>query len=134
LGKYIAPQPIENSIRGIPLVEQVIVIGSERKYPSALIVPNFEALRTYAASLQLGIKEKTELVKHPRVIEFYKKKVDEVTRQLAAHEKIKKIALLDEEFTVEGGELTPTLKVRRKFVEEKHQQLIASLYPRVDVE
>ena len=134
LGKYIAPQPIENSIRGIPLVEQVIVIGSERKYPSALIVPNFEGLRTYAASLQLGIKEKTELVKHPRIIEFYKKKVDEVTRDLAAHEKIKKIALLDDEFTVEGGELTPTLKVRRRFVEEKHQQVIASLYPKGDVE
>jgi long-chain acyl-CoA synthetase len=134
LGKYIAPQPIENSIRGIPLVEQVIVIGSERKYPSALIVPNFEALRTYAASLQLGIKEKTELVRHPRIIEFYKKKVDEVTRELATHERIKKIALIDEEFTVEGGELTPTLKVRRKFVEEKHQQLIDSLYPRVEVE
>jgi long-chain acyl-CoA synthetase len=61
LGKYIAPQPIENSIRGIPLVEQVIVIGSERKYPAALIVPNFEALRSYAASLQLGTKDRAEL-------------------------------------------------------------------------
>jgi len=112
----------------------VIVIGSERKYPAALIVPNFEALRSYAASLQLGTKDRAELVRHPRIIDFYKKKVDEVTRELGAHEKIKKIALLDEEFTVEGGELTPTLKVRRKFVEDKHQQLIDSLYPKVEVE
>lgn len=134
LGKYIAPQPIENSIRGIPLVEQVIVIGSERKYPAALIVPNFDALRTYADSLQLGIKDRAELVRHPRIIEFYKKKVDEVTRELGPYEKIKKIALLDEEFTVEGGELTPTLKVRRKFVEEKHQELIDALYPRREVD
>lgn len=134
LGKYIAPQPIENSIRGIPLVEQVIVIGSERKYPSALIVPNFEALRAYADSLQLGIKDRSDLVRHPRIVEFYKKKVDEVTRDLGPHEKIKKVALLNEEFTVEGGELTPTLKVRRRFVEEKHQALINALYPRVEVE
>src|SRR5262249_48715998 len=109
LGKYIAPQPIENTIRGLPLVEQVIVIGNHRKYPSALIVPNFEALRAYAESLHLGIKERRELARHPRIIEFFKKKVDEVTRDLAPHEKIKKIALLDEEFSVEGGELTPTL-------------------------
>ncbi len=134
LGKYIAPQPIENSIRGIPLVEQVIVIGSERKYPSALIVPNFEALRTYADSLHLGIKDRGEMVRHPRIVEFYKKKVDEVTRDLGSHEKIKKVALLSEEFTVEGGELTPTLKVRRRFVEDKHRALIDALYPRVEVE
>ncbi|MEP7271051.1 MAG: long-chain fatty acid--CoA ligase [Acidobacteriota bacterium] len=134
LGKYIAPQPIENSIRGIPLVEQVIVIGAERKYPAALIVPNFDALRAYADSLQLGIKDRAELVRHPRIVDFYKKKVDEVTRHLGQHEKIKKIALLNEEFTVEGGELTPTLKVRRKFVEEKHQQLIDALYPKSEVE
>jgi long-chain acyl-CoA synthetase len=134
LGKYIAPQPIENTIRGLPLVEQVIVIGNHRKYPSALIVPNFEALRAYAESLHLGIKERRELARHPRIIEFFKKKIDEVTRDLAPHEKIKKIALLDEEFSVEGGELTPTLKVRRKFVEDKHRAVIDALYPKMEAE
>jgi long-chain acyl-CoA synthetase len=134
LGKYIAPQPIENSIRAIPLVEQVVVIGDQRKYPSALIVPNFEALRAYADSLHLGIKDRGELVRHPRIVEFFKKKIDEVTRDLAPHERIKKIALLNEDFSVEGGELTPTLKVRRRFVERKHQELIDGLYPRMEVE
>jgi len=134
LGKYIAPQMIENLIRGIPLVEQVIVIGNERKFPAALIVPNFDALRAYAVSLSLNVKDRAELARHPRIVEFFKKKVDEVTKDLAPHEKIKKIALLDQEFTVEGGELTPTLKVRRKRVEEKYRELIVALYPKVEVE
>ena len=134
LGKYIAPQPIENLIRGIPMVEQVIVIGNARKFPSALIVPAFDALRGYAKSLNLDLREPAELARHPRIIEYFKKKIDEVTRELAPHEKIKKIALLDEEFSVEGGELTPTLKVRRKFVEEKHREVIDGLYPKFEVE
>ncbi len=134
LGKYIAPQPIENLIRGIPLVEQVIVIGNTRKYPSALIVPAFDALRAYAQSLNIETKDSAELTRHTRIIEYYKKKIDEVTKELEPHEKIKKIALLDQEFSVEGGELTPTLKVRRKFVEDKYRRVIDGLYPKSDVE
>src|SRR5581483_10876497 len=133
-GKYIAPQMIENLIRGIPLVEQVVVIGNSRKYPAALIVPGFEGLRAYADSLSLNVRDKAELVRHPRVVEFFKKKVDEVTRELAPYEKIKKIALLEKEFTIESGELTPTLKVRRRFVEEKYREVIDALYPKVEVE
>jgi long-chain acyl-CoA synthetase len=134
LGKYIAPQPIENLIRSIPMVEQVIVIGDARKFPSALIVPTFDALRSYAKSLGVEAKGNAELTRHPRIIEYFKKKVDEVTMELAPHEKIKKIALLDQEFTVESGELTPTLKVRRKFVEDKHRGVIDALYPKFEVE
>ncbi|MGE0128053.1 MAG: long-chain fatty acid--CoA ligase [Blastocatellales bacterium] len=134
LGKYIAPQPIENMIRAIPMVEQVIVIGNARKFPSALIVPAFDALRSYAKSLGIETKDAAELARHPRIIEYFKKKIDEVTRDLAPHEKIKKIALLDEEFSVDGGELTPTLKVRRKFVEDKHRDVIDALYPKFEVE
>jgi long-chain acyl-CoA synthetase len=134
LGKYIAPQMIENLIRSIPLVDQVIVIGNQRKYPVALIVPGFDALRAYAESLSIELKDRTELTQHPRVIEFFRKKVDEVTKDLAPYEKVKKIALLDREFTIETGELTPTLKVRRKFVEEKYRDLIDTLYPRLEVE
>ncbi len=134
LGKYIAPQMIENLIRGIPLVEQVIVIGNQRKYPAALIVPSFDGLRAYAESLALNLKENSELVRHPRIVEFFKKKVDEVTRDLAPYEKIKKIALLDREFTIEGGELTPTLKVRRRFVETQYRDLIDTLYPKFELD
>jgi long-chain acyl-CoA synthetase len=134
LGKYIAPQPIENMIRAIPMVEQVVVIGNSRKFPSALIVPSYDALRAYASSLGVETKDLGELTRNPRIIEFFKKKVDEVTRDLAPHEKIKKIALLDREFSVEGGELTPTLKIRRKFVEDKNRDAIDALYPKFDVE
>ncbi len=134
LGKYIAPQLIENMIRGIPMVEQVIVVGNARKFPSALIVPAFDALRAYARTLNLESKDTRELVTHPRVVEYFKKKVDEVTKELAPHEKIKKIALLDREFSIESGELTPTLKVRRKFVEEKHREIINALYPRLEAD
>jgi long-chain acyl-CoA synthetase len=134
LGKYIAPQLIENLIRGIPMVEQVVVVGNARKFPSALIVPAFDALRAYARTLNLETSDTRELVSHPRIVEYFKKKVDEVTKELAPHEKIKKIALLDREFSIEGGELTPTLKVRRKFVEEKHREVINALYPKFEAE
>ncbi|HEU0185791.1 MAG TPA: long-chain fatty acid--CoA ligase [Blastocatellia bacterium] len=134
LGKYIAPQPIENLIRAIPMVEQAVVIGNARKFPSALVVPSFDALRSYAKSLGVEAKDNAELARHPRIIEYFKKKIDEVTRDLAPHEKIKKIALLDQEFSVESGELTPTLKVRRKFVEDKHRLVIDALYPKFEVE
>jgi long-chain acyl-CoA synthetase len=134
LGKYIAPQPIENMIRTIPMVEQAIVIGNGRKFPSALIVPAFDALRSYAKSLGIEDRDASDLTRHPRIIEYFKKKIDEVTRELAPHEKVKKIALLDQEFSVESGELTPTLKVRRKFVEDKHRQAIDALYPKFEVE
>lgn len=134
LGKYIAPQPIENMIRTIPMVEQAIVIGNARKFAAALIVPAFDSLRAYAKSLNIETKDYKDLARHPRIIEYFKKKVDEVTRELAPHEKIKKIALLDQEFSVEGGELTPTLKVRRKFVEDKHREVINSLYPKFETE
>jgi long-chain acyl-CoA synthetase len=134
LGKYIAPQQIENMIRTIPMVEQAIVIGNARKFPAALIVPAFDALRAYAKSLSIETKDSRELSRHPRIIEYFKKKIDEVTRELAPHEKIKKIALLDQEFSVEGGELTPTLKVRRKFVEDKHREVINALYPKFETE
>jgi long-chain acyl-CoA synthetase len=132
LGKYIAPQPIENMIRGIPMVEQAIVIGNARKFPSALIVPAFDALRAYAKSMGIEAGSPDELARHPKIVEHFKKQIDEATRGLAAHERIKKIALLGREFSVEGGELTPTLKVRRKFVEDKYRDVIDALYPKVD--
>ena len=134
LGKYIAPQPIENLIRSIPMVEQVIVIGNSRKFPVALIVPNFDALQSYARSHQIAKTSPADLVRDSSIIDYFKKSIDAVTRDLAPHEKIKKIALLEQEFSIDGGELTPTLKVRRKFVEEKHHSVIDALYPKLETE
>ena len=112
------------------MVEQVIVIGNARKFPSALIVPNLDAIRAYAKTLSLEVRDAVELARHPRIHEYFKKKVDEATKELAPHEKVKKIALLTQEFTIDGGELTPSLKIRRKFVEDKYRDLIDSLYPK----
>jgi long-chain acyl-CoA synthetase len=127
-GKYIAPQPIENAIKRSRFVNQVVVIGDERKFPAALIVPNMDALRSYAARTGIAYADAAELLRHPRIIDLFERQVDKFTPDLAHFEKVKAIALLAGEFTVESGELTPTLKVKRRVVAEKHQALIDRLY------
>src|SRR5882724_9886955 len=126
LGKYIAPQAIETILRQSDLIEQAVVIGHQRKYPVALIVPNLENLRAFAKRNNIST---TDMGSNKDIIEHLRKQVANLTRDLADYERIKKIAILPKEFTVEDGELTPTLKVRRRIVEEKYKDLINSLYP-----
>ena len=126
LGKYIAPQAIENLLRQSDLIEQAVVIGHQRKYPIALIVPNLENLKAFAKRNNIST---TDMSSNKDIIEHLRKQVANLTRDLADYERIKKIAILPKEFTVEDGELTPTLKVRRKIVEEKYKDVINSLYP-----
>ncbi|MCS6873675.1 MAG: long-chain fatty acid--CoA ligase [Pyrinomonadaceae bacterium] len=127
-GKYIAPAPIEQRIKGSMYVNQVVLVGNERKFPAALIVPNFDALRSYAK--EHGIKAKTnqELCNNSQIVSFMKSEVDTLTSDLSQYEKVKKIALLENEFTVEGGELTPTLKIKRRVIEEKYKEVIDEIY------
>jgi long-chain acyl-CoA synthetase len=125
-GKYVAPQQIEALLRESELIEQAVVVGDRRKYPVALLVPNFENLRSFAQ--KKGISD-GDLAGDPNVVEHLRKLVDAMTRNLADYERVKKIAVLPKEFTIEGGELTPTLKVRRRVVEEKYRDVIDSLYP-----
>ncbi len=127
-GKYIAPQPIENAIKRSRFVSQVVVIGDERKFPAALIVPNMEALHSYAALKGIAYTDPSELLRHPQIINLFERQVEKLTPELAQFEKIKAIALLDGEFTVEGGELTPTLKVKRRVIAGKYKTLIDRLY------
>lgn len=127
IGKFLAPQPIEAMIARCPLVEQVVVIGNQRKFPVALIVPKLQALRDYAASRKI---DSNDLCSDPRILAYFREQVDQLTSDLGEFERIKKVALLDQEFSIEGGELTPTLKIRRKVIEEKHKERIDSLYPR----
>jgi len=127
-GKYVAPQMIELMLNQSQFVEQSIVIGSGRKFVSALIVPDFENLRAWAKEQRMETSNKTELVKDRRVIDMMKKEVNRVTSELADYEKVKRIGLVAQEFTIDGGELTPSLKVRRRVVEEKYAGLIESLY------
>lgn len=127
-GKYIAPSPIEQMIKGSRFVNQVVLIGNERKFASALIVPNFELLESYAKLKGLDLKTPQDLCASPKIIDLFERQVAAHTRGLARFETVKKIAVLEKELTVEGGELTPTLKVKRRIVDEKYKDIIDDLY------
>jgi long-chain acyl-CoA synthetase len=127
-GKYIAPQPIEQLIKNSRFVNQVVVIGNGRKFPSALIVPDWEQLQAYAKLKGLNLREKEEFCRHPRIIDLFERQIAARTQGLAQFEKIKRVALLAHELTVESGELTPTLKVKRRVVDEKYKDVIDRIY------
>jgi long-chain acyl-CoA synthetase len=128
-GKKVAPQPIETRLKAHPLVAEAMLIGERRKYPAILIVPDFEALDRRLR--ELGRPEEIDrraLVARPDVLALYQELVDGINRDLAQFERIKKIGLLPREFAIATGELTPTLKVRRKTVAETWKDLIEELY------
>ena len=127
-GKNVAPQQIENLIKTSPYISNVVVTGSTRKFISALIVPDFEKLEEYARLLNITYKDKIELVKNEEIVSFILAEINKCTPNLAPYEKVKKIVLLDREFEEDKGELTPTLKVKRKIVEEKYRDLIYAMY------
>jgi long-chain acyl-CoA synthetase len=127
-GKYIAPQPIEQLIKGSPFVNQVVLIGNGRRFPAALIVPDWERLDSYAKLKGIETRNRAELCKHPRIIDLFERQVAGLTSELAQFEKVKKIGLLENELTIQGGELTPTLKVKRRVVDEKYRETIDALY------
>jgi long-chain acyl-CoA synthetase len=127
-GKYIAPQPIENAIKRSRFVNQVVVIGDQRKFPAALIVPQMDALRLYAAQNGIADGDGSDLLRNPRVINLIENEVDKCTGDFSHYEKVKAVLLLDREMTVESGELTPTLKVKRRVVVDKYKQSIDQLY------
>jgi long-chain acyl-CoA synthetase len=127
-GKYIAPQPIEQAIKASRFVNQVVLVGAERKFPAALIVPEWEQLESYCKLKGIEVKSRSELCRHPRIIDLLQRQIDALTPNLARYERIKKVALLENEFTIEGGELTPTLKVKRRVIDEKYRDVIEKLY------
>jgi len=105
-----------------------VVVGDHRKFVSALVVPEFDKLEIWAKDNGLSFSDRKELVARPEIYEFFIREIDRLTPHLASYEKIKKITLLDKDFEIEAGELTPTLKVRRKIVEEKYKDLIDRMY------
>ncbi len=130
-GKYISPQPIEQLIKSSRFVNQVIVIGNGRKFPAALIVPDWQQLESYADLKGLKFRTRAEFCQSPRIIDLFERQIAERTQDLAQFEKIKRIALIDQELTVESGELTPTLKVKRRVVDEKYGDVIDRIYESV---
>jgi long-chain acyl-CoA synthetase len=128
-GKKIAPQPIEGVLKRSPLVAEAVLLGDRRKYAAVLIVPEFKALERRLTDLARPPGTREELVGRADVIALYQEVVDALNRELSQYERIKRIALLPREFTIESGELTPTLKVKRKVVEERCRDEIQALYP-----
>nr|MBA3770035.1 AMP-binding protein [Blastocatellia bacterium] len=127
-GKYIAPSPIEQMIKGSRFVNQVVLVGNERRFPAALIVPNFDMLASYAKLKQIDAVTPAEFCANDRVINLLERQIEALTPNLSQYERVKKIALIENEFTVDGGELTPTLKVKRRVVEEKYRDVIDAIY------
>jgi long-chain acyl-CoA synthetase len=127
-GKYIAPSPIEQMIRGSRFVSQAVLVGNERKFAAALVVPNFDMLESYAKHKGLDLKTPSEFCSNPKIIDLIERQVAKNTEGLAQFETVKKIALLERELSVEGGELTPTLKMKRRVIDEKYKSIIDRLY------
>jgi long-chain acyl-CoA synthetase len=127
-GKNVAPQPIENLLRTNPYILNAVVVGGNRKFISALIVPNFEKLEPYAQANRIPFRDRAELCRREEILSFMLAEVNRSTPDLASYERIKKIVLLDRDFELESGEITPTLKVKRNFVEQKYKPLIDELY------
>jgi long-chain acyl-CoA synthetase len=127
-GKNIAPQPIENMVKSSKYVSQAVLIGDRRKYPVLLVVPNFENLEAWARRRNIIWTDRSQLLAMPTVQAKMQKEVFETLKGLASFETPKKIALLERDFSVESGELTPTLKVKRRVIEQRYKVLINSLY------
>ena len=127
-GKYIAPQAIELSITRDPYIEQVAVIGDQRKFVSALVVPNYELLEQYAKSKNLVFASREEMLKHELIHKLIQAHIEEHQRELASFEKIKRFTLLASPFTMESGALTDTLKLRRRVVNELYAKEIDAMY------
>lgn len=127
-GKYVAPQPIENKMKESKFIEQMMVVGPDQKFVGALIVPSFENLKQWASENNLSYSGIEELVRMPAVLEMYKQLLETYNVQFNHVEQVKKFELLPSEWTVDGGELTPTMKLKRKKIMEKYKGAIERIY------
>ena len=127
-GKYIAPQQVENILSNNNYIQQVMVVAEGRQFVSALIVPNFEFLKGELSKMNIPFTSWNEIVKNEAVNKLYKTKIEEFQTSLASFEKVKKFVLMPAEFEIGSGEITPTLKIKRKVVSEKYKDLIEQMY------
>ncbi len=127
-GKNVAPQPIENQLKASILVENAVLFGDRKPFITALLVPNFEELERWAKLNGIVTASRKELIQRPEVQALYQGVVDAVNEKVARFEAVKKFTILPEPFTMDGGELTPTLKVKRRVVEKRYARLIEAMY------
>jgi len=131
-GKFIAPQPIENSLKLNPLVGIAAILGDRRKFPAVIVSPNFAALEEWARENNISFASRAELVAHPKVQALYEGIVEGVNGNLARFEKLKRVMLVADEFTPDNGSLTPTMKLKRKVIEERYRSQIDELYAQAE--
>jgi long-chain acyl-CoA synthetase len=127
-GKYVAPLPIENKLKESPFIEQVMVVGSERKFVGALLIPSFPNLRDWTRHNGVPDATNEELIRNPKVIELYKELVESFNKFFNHVEQIKKFELLPNEWSVDSGELTPKMSMKRKVISEKYKDAIDRIY------
>ncbi|MFB6457615.1 AMP-dependent synthetase/ligase [Chitinophaga sp. Hz27] len=137
-GKFVAPQPIENKFKESPYIEQIMVVGEDRKFTGAVIVPSFSNLKKWAEKRGIAWTTNEEMVKNPEIKDLFKQAVDKYNQFFNHIEQVKKFALLPREWTVDAGELTPTLKVKRKVILDRYKHEIEGIYApaagKVDIE
>jgi long-chain acyl-CoA synthetase len=131
-GKFIAPQPIENSLKLNPLVGVAAILGDKRKFASVLVSPNFGPLEEWARENNVAFASRAELVANPKTQALYEGIVDGINGNLARFEKLKRVMLVADEFTIDNGVLTPTLKLRRRVIEERYKKQIDELYAQAE--
>ena len=128
-GKYVAPLPIENKLKESPFIEQVMLVGSERKFVGALIVPSFPNLKDWCRKNSIDENmTPQEMIRQPRIIEMYKDLVESFNKYFNHVEQVKKFELLSEEWGVDTGEMTPKLSLKRKVIMEKYRDAVERIY------
>jgi len=127
-GKYIAPQKLETALINDSFIEQIAVIGDQQKYVTALAVPSFENIKKYAIEHKISFKDIEELINHNQIKDLFEKRFEELQKEFSMFEKIKKFTLLPKEFSIETGEITATLKLKRKVIQTKYKKLIDKMY------
>jgi long-chain acyl-CoA synthetase len=127
-GKFIAPQPIENSLKSNRFVAEAAILGDRRRFPAVVIVPAFAALEDWAAQNSISFHSRQELVADRRVQSHYEAIVEQINQNLARYERLKKVLVVPEELSIENGTLTPTMKLRRRNVEALYKEQIEKLY------
>jgi|CZKR01.1.fsa_nt_gi long-chain acyl-CoA synthetase len=131
-GKFIAPQPIENSLKLNPLVGIAAILGDRRKFPAVIVSPNFVQLEDWARENNVSFASRAELVAHPKVQSLYEGIIEGINGNLARFEKLKRVLLVADEFTADNGALTPTMKLRRRVIEERYRREINELYAQAE--
>ena len=131
-GKFIAPQPIENSLKLNPLIGVAAILGDRRKFAAVIISPNFAPLEQWARDNGVPLTSRAELVANPKVQALYEAVVEGINQNLARFEKLKRVMLVPDEFTIDNGSLTPTMKLRRRVIEERYRQKIDEVYAQAE--